>query len=100
MWEDDRYVWVVICKNRWFNAHTTWWVGHKIPLAETDAVTPLALRGPVTVPCDECGRQYTYQPREVLRIEMELPESFVPHPRFTSEEFLAGLPDLPRDPPR
>jgi hypothetical protein len=94
MWEDDRYVWVVICKNRWF--HKVWWVGHKIPLAQTDAVMPLPIKGPLMVRCDECGLEFTYHPRDVVRAEQELPPSFKPHPRFQSEEFLAGLPELPK----
>lgn len=99
MWEDNRYAWVVICKNRWFNAHQIWWVGHKIPIAETDAITPLRIKGPITVRCDECGKENSYQPREVVRAEHEIPESFSAHPVFRAEEFRAGLPELPPSTP-
>ena len=95
MWEDNRYAWVVICKNRWLHVHKIWWVGHKIPLAETDAVSPLPIKGPLTVRCDECDKEYSYQPREILRTEYQFPDAFRPHPRFQSEAFLASLPDLP-----
>ena len=56
--------------------------GHKIPLAETDAFEPVPVSGPFYVRCDECGVEHSYEPEEVMRIEMELPESFTTHPRF------------------
>jgi hypothetical protein len=56
--------------------------GHRIPLAETDEFEPLPVSGPFIVQCDACGDEHTYEPAEVLRISMELPESFKTHPRF------------------
>lgn len=83
-WEDSAYAWVVICRNKRFHKHTNVMYGHKIPLAETDAfATPPALNSPFTVQCDECGREYSYEPGEVLRLELELPASFKPHPSFS-----------------
>ncbi len=83
MWDSSQYCWLVICKNDRFHQHGNRIFGHRILLGETDAVTPLpALKGPITVRCDECGKQYSYEPAEVLRFEQELPESFTPHPLF------------------
>ena len=84
-WEESAYAWVVICKNKRFHKHTNVMYGHKIPLAETDAfATPPAVSGPFTVQCDECGQEYSYEPGEVLRLELELPASFKPHPAFSA----------------
>ena len=86
MWEDSSYFWVVLCKNHWFHARKNLFFRHRIPLAETDAFTS---RPPVDrsfrVRCDECGKEYVYKLSEVLRIEQEPPESFVPHPLFRDE---------------
>jgi hypothetical protein len=32
-----------------------------------------------------CGKEYVYKPSEVLRIERELPEGFIPHRLFRGE---------------
>ena len=40
MWENSRYFWVVHCKNHWFHLRKNLFFKHRIPLAETDAVTP------------------------------------------------------------
>jgi|SRR5580692_3342489 hypothetical protein len=83
MWEDSSYCWVVLCKNRWFHFRETLFNSHRIPLGETDAVMPLpALKGPFSVPCDVCGKEYLYKPSDVRKFEQELPESFTPHPLF------------------
>ena len=83
MWEDGQYCWVVVCKNSRFHRDTNVLYGHRIPLGKTDAFEPLpALNGPVTIRCDECGKEYSYQPAEVLRFEQELPQDFAPHPLF------------------
>src|SRR5205823_1244835 len=37
---------------------------------------------PFGVRCDECGKEYTYQPSDVLKYEMEVPASFAVHPLF------------------
>jgi hypothetical protein len=56
---------------------------HKIPLGETDAIQPPpALNGGLKVRCDDCGQEYTYQPKDLLRSELELPESFTPQQLF------------------
>ncbi|PYT30112.1 MAG: hypothetical protein DMG57_09235 [Acidobacteria bacterium] len=86
MWEDSRYCWVVICKNHWFHVRQNIFFGHRIPLAETDAVATLpALEGPFVVRCDECGKEYHYKPSDVRRYEQDLPESFTPHPLFRED---------------
>ncbi|PYU24187.1 MAG: hypothetical protein DMG30_09545 [Acidobacteria bacterium] len=95
MWEDSSYFWVVLCKNHCFHARKNLFVGHRIPLAETDAFTsrPPVIR-PFKVRCDECGKEYVYKPAEVLRlrghygyygVELEPPASFTPHPLFRHE---------------
>lgn len=82
-WENSAYAWVVICKNKKFHRHVNVMYGHKIPLGETDPYTAApALSGPFTAKCDECGKEYSYEPGEMLRFELELPASFTPHPLF------------------
>jgi hypothetical protein len=79
---DSNYCWVVICKNNPFHHPNTFNV-HRIPPGETDTVGPRpSMRKPFAVRCDECGGEYTYKPSEVLRYEMDVPSSFVPHPLF------------------
>jgi hypothetical protein len=80
---DSQYVWVVVCKNRRFHARANLFFGHKIPLGETDSVMPPpVLDRSFDVRCDECGQQYSYKPKELVRIELDLPDSFAPHPLF------------------
>lgn len=83
LWVDSEYCWVVICKNHSFHRHPNLYNVHRIPLGQTDAVTP---RPPIqrafSVQCDECKKEYFYKPSEVLRWEMEAPPSFVPHALF------------------
>ena len=77
------YVWVVICKNHNYHKKQNLFFGHKISLGETDALHPApALPGAITVNCDDCGHQNTYKPSELMRLQLELPESFQPHPEF------------------
>jgi hypothetical protein len=78
-WENASYCWVVICKNT--KAHRGM-SGHKIPLAGTDAFESLPVSQAFKVQCDECGIEHLYEPADVLRLELELPESFTPHPGF------------------
>jgi hypothetical protein len=86
MWEDNSYCWVVLCKNNWFHYRQSLSSKHKIPLAETDAYAPPpALQNSFTVRCDECHKEYLYEPSEVLRHDQELPASFNPHPLFQPE---------------
>jgi len=81
--KNSAYAWVVICKNKRFHRHTNVMFGHKIPLGEADPyTTPPARSGPFTALCDECDKEYSYKPGEVLRFELELPASFKPHPLF------------------
>jgi hypothetical protein len=80
---DSPYAWVVVCKNRKFHNRKNVFFGHKIPLAETDAFSPpptLAEGFPVC--CDECGQEYSYRLKELVRIELDLPDGFTPHPFF------------------
>lgn len=82
-WENSAFAWVVICKNKNFHKHTNVMFGHKIPLGKTDPYEPPPhLYGPFTAFCDECGKEYTYEPEEVLRFEQELPALFEPHRLF------------------
>ena len=86
MWEDANYCWIVLCKNHWFHMRQSFLTRHRIPLAETDAVTPRPrLPKHFTVQCDQCRKRYTYKPEAVLRSELELPESFKPHHLFLEE---------------
>jgi FtsZ-interacting cell division protein ZipA len=59
---------------------------HRIPLGQTDAVAPLPPLGKhFMVRCDECKKTYIYKPKDVRRVELELPEPFKPHPLFQEE---------------
>jgi hypothetical protein len=83
MWEDSNYCWVVLCKNHWFHLRQNLFSSHRIPLGETDAVTPLPpLDTQFPVRCDDCGKQYLYKASDVRRFEQEFPESLTPHPLF------------------
>lgn len=87
MWEDSRYFWVVPCKNHWYHLRQNLFFRHRIPLAETDAITPRpAIDCRFRVRCDECGKEYTYKPSEVLQSDREPAESFTPHPLFRDED--------------
>ncbi len=80
---DAPYVWAVICKNQRFHARQNRFFGHKIALGETDAIMPPpAMDSLLAVRCDECGQEYAYHPKDLVRIELELPDSFTPHPFF------------------
>jgi hypothetical protein len=80
---DSPCVWVVLCKNHKFHHRHNVFFGHKIPLGETDAISPPpALDGRFEVRCDECGQEYSYKPKELVRVELDLPDSFTPHPLF------------------
>ena len=85
MWEDGSYFWVVLCRNKWFHVRQSLslFFRHTIPLGETDEVTPVPVAARFTVRCDECGKEYSYKPSEVLRCKLNAtPESFTPHPLF------------------
>jgi hypothetical protein len=82
-WEDTSYCWVVICKNEKFHRHAGEKFGNKIPLAETDAIADMpAISAPFLVRCPDCGEQYSYQPAEILRVELTVVDSFTTHPLF------------------
>jgi hypothetical protein len=81
-WANPSYCWVVICKNAKAHHSANMMFGHKIPLAETDPFESLPVSGPFLVQCDECGEEHSYDPTEVLRLEIELPNGFITHPRF------------------
>jgi hypothetical protein len=86
MWVDSHYCWVVLCKNHWFHLRQNLFFRHRIPLAETDPVATCpslaSLGGRFRVRCDDCRKEYSYKPSEVLKHEQELPDSFTPHPLF------------------
>jgi hypothetical protein len=46
-WGNVTYCWVVICKNAKAHRQTNVLIGHKIPLAETDAFESLPVSGPL-----------------------------------------------------
>jgi hypothetical protein len=84
-WGDQtrQYVWAVICKNRKFHDRENMYSGHKIPLGETDEVSPPpTIDFRIAVRCDECGEEKEYDPAELVRFQMELPTDFKPHPLF------------------
>ena len=83
MWEDSRYCWVVLCKNYWFHARQNILFKHRIPLGETDGITPCPVDCPFAARCDLCEKEYRYKPSDVLRVEQETPEGFTPHPLFS-----------------
>ena len=86
-WEDASYCWVVICKNKRFHRHAGADIGYKIPLAETDAVSPKpTLSAPFLVRCTDCGEEYSYKPSEIQRVELNLVDSFTTHPLFRASE--------------
>lgn len=80
--EGTDYFWVVLCKNRGVHNKYNHFSRHAIPLAETDEVSSLPQIGALTVRCDDCGEEYTYDAKDILRAELEQPESFTPHPLF------------------
>jgi hypothetical protein len=81
---DSPYVWAVLCKNHRFHHRSNTLFDHKIPLGETDAYSPPpTLDGRFDVRCDDCGEQYSYKPKELVRVELDLPASFMPHPLFS-----------------
>jgi len=83
LWVDCSYCWVVVCKNHWFHRKRNPFNVHRIPLAETDAISSRpTIKQHFVAQCDECFREYRYRPSEVLRWEMEPPPSFIPHPLF------------------
>jgi hypothetical protein len=82
-WEDKQYFWVVICKNHHFHENRNIWFGHRILLGETDSFSDLPITAPrIVVRCDECGKEYEYSQKEILKFESDPVDSFVEHPLF------------------
>jgi len=80
---EKQYYWIVICKNHRFHAKQNKFFGHPIPLAETDFYSDMpSLENPFRVQCDECGKDYTYRPSDVMRFEMYPAELIVTHRLF------------------
>ena len=77
------YYWLVVCKNHRFHHKGNIGYEHKILLGEADAFGgPPTLPEKVEIRCDSCGEAYSYKRKEVMRDEVQVPESFVPHPLF------------------
>jgi len=77
------YFWVVVCKNRRFHHKENTGYEHKILLGEADAYSSLPmLPDNIEVQCDACGEDYSYEQKEIMRDEVQIPETFVPHPLF------------------
>lgn len=80
---EGQYYWAVLCKNHRFHRQQNLFFAHKIPLGETDAYLPLpSFSGQLSVRCDDCGHEYSYEAKEIVRIQLEYPETFTPHPLF------------------
>ena len=79
------YFWVVICKNGRFHQKENISYHHRILLGETDSYVSLPML-PVEfeVRCDSCGEEYSYSRKEVLRAEVQVRETFTPHPLFST----------------
>jgi hypothetical protein len=85
MWDEEyqEYYWVVLCKNHAFHRKQSLAARHPILLGETDSVSPPPrLEANFLVTCDDCGKESTYNPRELLRHQTEPPASFSAHPLF------------------
>ena len=55
----------------------------QVRLGETDPfLPPPRLNGLINVRCDDCGQEYSYHLDDLLRVELELPDFFIPHPFF------------------
>ena len=84
--QGTEYFWVVLCKNRGVHNKYNLFSRHAIPLVEADEVSPAPKVGVFAVRCDDCGEEHTYNAKDVLRAELEPPESFTPHPLFRDSE--------------
>ena len=83
MGDTGQYFWAVLCKNHRFHKQQNLFFAHKIPLAETDPyLPPPTFKGELKVRCNDCGKEYSYHSEELVRIELEYPEAFTPHPLF------------------
>ena len=89
MWDqaNGEYYWIVLCKNQHYHRKQSLAAIHPILLGETDSVSPLPpLKKTFLVTCDDCGTEYKYSPREILRYETEPPASFLAHPLFADPD--------------
>ena len=87
MWNRRPYFWVVTCKNHRFHQKDNFNYRHHILLGETDFYASLPrLPDQVKVRCDSCGKEYSYTRNEMLRAEVDIPDSFTPHPLFPSAD--------------
>ncbi|MFZ0859876.1 MAG: hypothetical protein WCA27_01590 [Candidatus Sulfotelmatobacter sp.] len=78
------YFWVVTCKNDRFHQKENIFYHHRILLGETDSYSSLPML-PVEfkVRCDSCREECSYSRKEVLRAEVQVRETFTPHPLFS-----------------
>jgi hypothetical protein len=87
VWNTRPYFWVVTCKNHYFHQKENLNYRHHILLAETDFYASLpTLPDQIKVRCDSCGKEYSYTRNEMLRAEVDIPDSFTPHPLFPSAD--------------
>jgi len=82
LWANPDYFWIVLCKNERFHHKSNHNYAHRIPLGQTDTVSPKPVSQPFKARCNSCGKEYVYEPSEVLRCEMETSQSFESHPLF------------------
>jgi hypothetical protein len=89
MWDKEHaeYYWVVLCKNHHYHLKQSQAAGHPILLGESVSPPP-HLETDYKVRCDDCGKEYSYGPRELLRHETEPPASFLAHPLFADLDLL------------
>lgn len=76
------YFWVVLCKNRAVHNKYNLFSRHAILLAEADEISSSPQVGSFTVVCDDCGKEFTYEAKDVLRAELDDRGSFTTHPLF------------------
>src|SRR5882762_3640430 len=75
---ESGYFWIVLCKNHKFHKDQNLLFEHRIPLAETDPYeTPPFFAAGIKIRCDGCGQEYAYRSKDLLRVEMESPQSFL-----------------------
>jgi hypothetical protein len=80
---ESPYAWVVVCKNERFHRRQNIFVGYKIVLGETDPFAPPpSFEGTFRARCDNCGREHSYKLDDLLKLELDLPDRFTPHPLF------------------
>jgi hypothetical protein len=80
---DSPYAWIVVCKNEKFHRRDNAFFGYKIALAETDPfASPPSFEGTFRARCDKCGQEYAYNHHELMKLELDLPGDFKPHPLF------------------